>query len=199
MGSDDRGHTPVEIPTHGDLLAGRLGVEVDQDDVRLSRETLEHAVDDGERVVDGLEEYAALEVDDADARVVPRVHDTHAPARRPFGEVRGAKKRRTFLDVGHDLALVPGVVPAGQDVRPGAEQLLGGCRSDAHAAGRILAIDDDDVGRTLGGQLPQAVPHDLAPGSSDDVTDEQDSHDRRQTAKVTARVSRTTLTLICPG
>jgi len=38
VGADDPGHAPVEEPAHADLLAGRLGVEVDEDVVDLALE-----------------------------------------------------------------------------------------------------------------------------------------------------------------
>ena len=31
VGAEDGGDAPVEMPAHGDLLAGGFGVEVDQD------------------------------------------------------------------------------------------------------------------------------------------------------------------------
>ena len=43
MGADDRGHAPVEMPAHRDLLRRRLGVEVDEDDARLRAHRLDFA------------------------------------------------------------------------------------------------------------------------------------------------------------
>ena len=50
--ADDRRDLAVEVPAHRDLLRGRLGVEVDEDDPRPLAQRLDLAQHDGERIVD---------------------------------------------------------------------------------------------------------------------------------------------------
>ena len=45
VGPEHRGHPAVEVPSHRDLLAGQLGVEVDEDRVGLPRQLVEQLVD----------------------------------------------------------------------------------------------------------------------------------------------------------
>ena len=51
VGADDRRHAPVEHPGDRDLLARRLGVEVDEHDVRVLPRLVDHAVEHLERAL----------------------------------------------------------------------------------------------------------------------------------------------------
>ena len=70
---DHGGHPAVEHARQRDLLARRLGVEVDEDDRRLRARLLDERVHDPERVHRRLEEELALEVQDRDRRPVARL------------------------------------------------------------------------------------------------------------------------------
>ncbi len=52
MRPDHRRDLAVEMPAHGDLLRGRLGVEVHEDDARPLAHGLDFAKHDRKRVVD---------------------------------------------------------------------------------------------------------------------------------------------------
>ena len=79
--ADHRGHAPVEPARERDLLARRLGVEVDDDDLRLGARLLDERVDDLERARRDVEEERAHQVDDGDRRPVARRGDGEAAAR----------------------------------------------------------------------------------------------------------------------
>ena len=91
------------------------------------------------------------------------------------------------VEVGVDLAMAVGVVAERDHVDSRREQLVGDLRRDAHAAGRVLAVDDDEVGRKAaraGRQQRQQRP--LA-DPADDVADEQDA-DARLVHAVSERI-----------
>ena len=66
---------------------------------------------------------------------------------------------------------------------------------DAEAAGGVLDVDYDVVDVPAVHQLGQESRRGLSAGLADHVADEQQLH----LANSTARVSRITVTLICPG
>jgi len=71
-------------------------------------------------------------------------------ARRP----QDAARQRRLISVGgvqviDDLALVPDVVAGGDDVDAEFEQLFGNLRSDAEAAGGVLAVGDGEFNAVL--------------------------------------------------
>ena len=83
--ADHRGHASVQQAGHRDLLARRLGVEVDEDDRRRAARLLDQVVDDLERAVRRREEEPAEQVEDGDRRAVGgRLHVR--PVRAPFRE-----------------------------------------------------------------------------------------------------------------
>ena len=60
-------------------------------------------------------------------------------------------------------------------VRTGVEEFLVDRFRDAKAAGRILAIDDDEIERPVLDHAGKIFVDGGAAGSSDDVTDEEDT------------------------
>ena len=70
VGAHHGGHPAVEEPAHPDLLAGRLGVDVDQDVVDLALELAEDGVDLDEGRAARAQEEVAAEVDDSQPRAV---------------------------------------------------------------------------------------------------------------------------------
>ena len=92
---------------------------------------VEEGVGVGERRVELVHEHAAHEVDDGHRLAVGQVMDQPAAAGRVVGVVGRAQDRAIGVEVLVDLALVPDVVAAGQDVHPAVEQLLGQGRGEA--------------------------------------------------------------------
>ena len=100
----------------------------------------------------------------------------HAAARRAGRIIDRAEQPRRALDEHQRLALVPGMIAAGDRVGAGIDQLVVDRLGDAEAAGRVLAVDDDEIelpvarsGRAAARSRPRArAPHDVA--------DEQNPH-----------------------
>ncbi len=62
------------------------------------------------------------------------------------------------------------------DVGAGGQQLLQDRLGDAEAAGRVLAVDGDEIERVAGAQPGQLLDHGVAAGAADDVAEEQQTH-----------------------
>ena len=71
--------------------------------------------------------------------------------------VQGAQHGAIRVQVGVDLALVPDVVAAGDDVNPVREQLLRQAGGQAGPGSQVLAVGDHQVEVQLGAQLAQGV------------------------------------------
>jgi hypothetical protein len=78
------------------------------------------------------------------------------------------------LEVRQELAARPGVVAEGQDVGAGGEQLLGELRRQPAPVGRVLGVDDAEVGAELVAERGEAFLQRAAPGRPEDVGDEED-------------------------
>ena len=90
MGSDNGGNAAVKVVSDTFLLAGRLGMEVDDGDFRQARS--KNAVRSIEGIVERLHIDDAHEIDDADLHAA-HVIDEEPAARRAVGEIGGAQKR----------------------------------------------------------------------------------------------------------
>ena len=154
MGADHRGDPAVEPAGDGDLLARRLGVEVDDHDLRLLPRLLDERVDHLERPAGDVEEQPAHQVDDRDRRAVGRRGDRERAARRTGCDVRRADHPLRLLEVGRDLVARPDVVAQRDDIRTGGEQLVGELRRQPASIRGVLAVDDAERRR----RAPRGAP-----------------------------------------
>jgi hypothetical protein len=166
MGADDEGCPAVEVVAEGLLLARRLGMDVHHRGVGDGSERAkgELAVGGGERIVEGVHEDAAEEVDHQDAVALGRVDQAGASPRRSGRVVGGADQPRLPLDEDEGFALVPGMVAEGDRVGPGAEDLVADGRRDAEPSGRVLAVDHHAVQSPALAQGRQALGTARRPG-----------------------------------
>ncbi len=179
------GDAAVEIPAERDLLAGGLGVEVEQNDLGagLFADFGEQIVGLAEGIVAGAHEDAALQIDDGvcgavgkhalvdaeagrSVRVVGRAKDAAAAHVGGFGDV----------DVLEDLFLVPDVIAGGDDVRAEVEELFsdGGC--EAEAAGGVFAVDDEEIDGVGLKQVGQMLVHYVPAGGPENIAYKQNLH-----------------------
>ena len=79
---EHRRRLPVEEPCERDLLARRLGVDVDDDHRRSRERIVDERLRDLERVDGRLEEQRPLQVDHGDLGAVGRGNEDQAPPRR---------------------------------------------------------------------------------------------------------------------
>jgi len=147
VGAEDGGDAAIEIPAHGDLLAGSLGVQVEHDD--LGRDLREQLVGLAEGIVAGGHEDAALKVQDGVALSIAKLALVDAETRRPGGVVGRADNAAVAVarigrdrHVLEDLFFVPDVVAGGDDMRAEVEELFGDGGRDSEASSGVFAVDD---------------------------------------------------------
>ena len=140
--AEDGGHAPVEVARQRDLLARRLGVEVDDDDRRLALRLLDEPVDDDERRSrTGAVNRSPSRLITATRPVTLRSPSSRARAtsgqvRRPehavgvrTGRREVSRRRQTWF---------PSVITSA----PAGEQRVGDLRRDPEPVGGVLAVHD---------------------------------------------------------
>src|SRR6185295_1923167 len=98
-----------------------------------------------------------------------------------------AQETRRALDEHERLALVPGMIAAGDRVRAGVDQFLIDRLGDAEAAGRVLAVDDDAIELPIAHEAGQAFGDGRAPRTPHHIADEQKPHQARSRKSITSR------------
>ena len=123
-------------------------MEVDEDRIGavLQLAAVISRVDGAERTIELGHEDAAHGVDDEHIRAVASPRTDAAPLPGvPFGKLSGRISRVLALDEHQRLLLIESMVAERDRVGAGVEDLLGDRFRDAEAAGRVLAVDDDEV------------------------------------------------------
>ena len=123
------------------LLARRLGVEVDDDDMRLTASLLDQAIGSEERRLERVEREHAEQTDHRDAVV-----DRQAGSRCVRGHVRGAEHPVGSAQIGREARLPPSPVAERDHVRAGRKQPVGQLCRDPASGCRVLTVDDAEVG-----------------------------------------------------
>jgi Glycosyltransferase family 87 len=170
---DHRGHAAVQPPRQGDLLAGRLGVEVHHDDPGLPSRLGDEVVDDLEEADRRPEEERAEQVDHGHARTVLGGHDDQAAAGRVRGEIGGSHHPVRLVQVRDQFLPAPCVVAQRDRVGAGAEDPLGQLGREARTVGGVLRIDDAEVRFELVPKSAQPVLERPCTRGAEDVGDEE--------------------------
>ena len=137
-----------------------MHVEDDGVGARFERAGGKLALDRGERIVERVHEDAAHGVDDERALAVLGVDHGGAAAGRALGIIERADQARRALDEHQRLALIEGVIAERDGVGAGIDQLVVDRLGDAEAAGRVLAVDDDEIELPVGDQARQPLVDD---------------------------------------
>src|SRR4029077_4481405 len=74
------------------------------------------------------------------------------------------------------LAPDPGAIPERDGVGADVDQLVVERLRDTEPAGRVLAVDGDEIERPVADQRRQPRQHDVASAAADDVADEKNTH-----------------------
>ena len=192
MRPEDGADAAIEVVPHGVLLARRLAVHVDEDAAHALRA---HGGDQpirrAERAVERLHEHASFEIDHPEPRARRRAEHRVTPPRRTFRIVRRPELPglRAF-EVGSDLTLREGVVPAGQQIQSRAQKLIRALRRDPGPAGRVLRVADAEVEAMVRAKSGQQLPHRVPARLPDDVAHEQDLH-RTETHRASVHTAPT--------
>jgi hypothetical protein len=121
---------------------------------------------------------AAHQVDDEDALAGLGLDQRRAASGRARRIIQRADQPRRAFDEDERLALVPGVVAERDRIGAGVDQLVIDRLGDAEAAGRILAVDDDEIELPLLSQGGKSIVHHRAAGPAQDVSDKKNTHSR---------------------
>ena len=145
----------VQIPPHGPLLTGGLGVEVHKHQVGLHlRQNPVGGVEGGVQV--GIQLKPAHEVHHPQPQPLGPLIDPKAPAGEVGGKVGRPQDVGAVLQIVLDLQLVPGVVAQGDHIRPGVKNLLRVLGQQAQTGG-VLPVDHGEVDVIFLLQGPQAA------------------------------------------
>ena len=114
--------------------------------------------------------------------------------------VRGAQDVRLGVEHGDEVLFVPDVVAVGQNVYSGGEQLAHHLVGKAEARGAVFPVRYDEVEAAELGAQPRNHPRSRLPSrTAHNVSDKKHAHGGAYFAYSTARVSRISVTFICPG
>ena len=175
VGPDNGRDTPVEVPSHRDLLARQLGVEVHEERISCPGLRGEQLVDGAERIALDLQVHLPAQVDHADPHP-GGLRDGVSPAWIPGWEVHGADDSSLGVEQRVDVAMAVGVVAEGDHVGARLEDLLRGRLGDPDAAAGVLAVDHDQVGTLRLTELRHRGRKGLPAGLTDHVPDEEEAH-----------------------
>ncbi len=195
VGAEHGADAAVEIEAQGLLLAGGVGVEIHHHHLDVAAQLGQQAVGDAKGRLEIAHEHPPLEVEDGHRHAGGGLADVDASAGVAFGIVGGAQQARLAVEQLDAFLLVPDVVAGGVAVDRQVGDLGHHLGGDAEAAGGVLDVDHHVVGPLAVHQPRQQVPERGAARPADHVADEEQPH----LAYSMARVSRITVTLICPG
>ncbi len=173
-------HAAVEVPAHGDFLAGRFCVEVDDD--HSGANGGKQSIGCAKGIVDRRHEDAALQLQHGEVDARRRFAFVVAVTRQAGWKVgRPQHAPRLHLRVWSsgvqifvELSLIPDMIAGGQYVGAPLENLFGDLRRDAETARGILDIDDREIDVVRRAYVADVLAHDFASRAAEDVADEQD-------------------------
>jgi hypothetical protein len=171
--ADHRGNPAVQIPAHGHLLAGQLGVKIYETDFRAGRQILQNLIGLAKGTIGLRHVGAALQIDNRAVDPVLRFDHHHAASGEFLDVVAGTQQPRLAGKIIVNFALIPDVVAAGEDVQPVAEQFIGKRRSNAEASRGILGVGDGEIdffSRDDGFKMSR---DEVSPGRGENVADEK--------------------------
>ncbi len=102
--------------------------------------------------------------------------EPRAAAGRTRGKIDRPQKPLLAFDEDQRVLLVERMIAERDRVRAGIQKLLEDVLGDAEAAGRVLAIDDDEVELVALSERRQHFDDGLAAGASDHVSEEKKPH-----------------------
>jgi len=169
------GDAPVQVPAHRHLLAGQLGVEVDDEGIGRPGERFEQLVDRRERVALDLQVHLTAQVDHRHSHS-RCLDDGVAAAGIRRWKIGGADDPPLGVQIRIHLTVAVGVVAERDHVDPCLEDRLGRVRGYADAAGCVLAVRDDEIRHPLRPELRHRRRQALSAGLADDIPYEEEAH-----------------------
>ena len=146
-----------------------------------------------------MHEDPAGQIDHPDRDTAAGRHHHASPAGSPFRIIGRPEQRLVILDEFHDLFLVPDMISGGQDIDMCGVELFDDLAGHAESRRGIFAVGDDEIDPVLLDDPGKKFADGPSPRFADDIPDKEYLHEPSYRAKSETRVSRMTVTLICPG
>jgi len=171
MGSEDRGHSPLQVAPKGHFFRGRFGMDLGQNNVRLTIQRLNHPVGRPEWAIARFHEITTKNGEyrhplpfSLDQEVVP--------TRADWIEISRPTNPFQLVDFFFKPTLIPDMVTKGNAVDPSPQDLLNQFCGDPRSGGGILCIRDHKVDSQLLTQTGQTILQPISTGSTHDISDE---------------------------
>ncbi len=161
VGADDEACTAIHEMSEALFLAGRLGVKIEDDGIRLflQRAGSKNAFSRLEGVVQlRMHEDPPHDVGDQYACAVAGIKNARALARRTLGVIGGPQELVMALAEGNRLFLIPDVIAGGDNIGTGIDGLEIDILGDTETTSSILTVDDDEIQLQIGNQPRQSLP-----------------------------------------
>ncbi len=189
VGSDDGRDPAVQVPAHGDAVAGGLGVDFDEDEFGLRVDLVQHLVDGVEGAGGGFHERAAEKDGDGEGEARLAFEDGPFAADGLVRQIGRSQQAVRFGEQRQHLFLPVDVVAEGHDVDAHRPEFVEDGGGDAGPAGGVLGVDDDHVDRVRFQEAGERGAECAASGFADDVADEQGA-ELHETSTATARLGK---------
>jgi len=173
VGADNKADPPIDERAQGLLFAGRLGMEIDDDGIGRVPQGAGNQLllDSPERAVHLRHVDPAQRVHDKYLCPIARFIKPRAPARRSRRKIDRPDQPVLALDIDERFLLVEGVVAERHRIGPRIEKLHVDLLGDAEPAGRILAVDDDEIELPAHSQPGQRLKNCAPARAADDIAE----------------------------
>ena len=168
-----RRNTSVQIPAHRHLLAGHLGMEIDEPDFHFFRNARQHLIDLPERTIGVGHVHPALQIHHGAFRAASRLVNIKARAGSGNGIVGRPDQPGLPTQVIVNVPLVPDVIAGRHHVDAGTKEILGDIGRDAEARGRVFAVRDHHINALRGPDIRQMVRDNAAARMAENIADKK--------------------------
>jgi hypothetical protein len=165
MRSEDNADSAVEVPAHGDLFAGGLGVHVHDDDLHVPGKLAKHLIRRAEGAIGHrLHEQSPQERDDRHLGTGPGLIDGHGPPNGCGRQIRRPDDAIRLLQQRDDLLPTVDVVAHSDQIHAVATQFVVELWGQTGTAGDVLRVGDDAVKIVLLDEVRQGLRNRETPG-----------------------------------
>jgi len=178
MSARDERNAAIDEMRESLLFARCLGMEIDNQGIAANSQGAGRyfARDRRERIVHGIHKNAAHEIDDKCAGAGRGLEKIGAASGRPARIVHGPNQTPLAGDEDERLALVEGMIAKRHAIRPRRENIGADRLGDPKAAGRVLAVYNNEVEPPGLPQFGQILEENRAAGAADNIADEEEAH-----------------------
>ena len=178
MRANDETDLAIEIPSHRNLFAGRLGMNVHDDDVGLPAQLGHFTLGSSERAVVVGHVNTTKQIQHAHPRLFPDIDYHRAASRRRRCDIQWTHNLWQTVNFLLKTFLIPNMIAGGDDIHAGRQQFFDRCRRQPGTVRDVLAIGHDTIEMVLALEFRQQRRDRLPTGFTNDVADEKNVHTR---------------------